>query len=89
MSEKAFKDISEVVEISYEKQFALEDTNCLYGMGTKYERYKSEWTEFTNGGKYARRGYIHATIISTKQTKDKKYETEICSSQKMQILKYY
>ena len=75
MPEKAFKDIPEVVEISYEKQFELEDTDCLYGMGTKYERYEPEWTEFTNGGKYERRGHIHATIISTKQTKNKKHET--------------
>ena len=34
MPEKAFKDIPEVVEISYEKKFELEDTECLYGMGT-------------------------------------------------------
>ena len=75
MPEKAFKDIPEVVEISYEKKFELEDTDCLYGMGTKYERYEPEWTEFTNGGKYERRGHIHATIISTKNTKNKKHET--------------
>lgn len=75
MPEKAFKDIPEVVEISYEKKFELEDTECLYGMGTKYERYEPEWTEFTNGGKYERRGHIHATIITTQETKNKKHET--------------
>lgn len=75
MPEKAFKDIPEVVKISYEKKFELEDTDCLYGMGTKYERYEPEWTEFTNGGKYERRGHIHATIITTKETKNKKHET--------------
>lgn len=75
MPKKAFKDIPEVVEISYEKKFELEDTECLYGMGTKYERYEPEWTEFTNGGKYERRGHIHATIITTQETKNKKHET--------------
>jgi len=75
MPEKAFKDIPEVVEISYEKKFKLEDSDCLFGVGTKYERYEPEWTEFTNGGKYERRGHIHATVISKKETKNKKHQT--------------
>lgn len=75
MPEKAFKDIPDVVQISFEKKFILENSDCLYGMGTKYERYEPEWTEFTNGGKYERRGHIHATILSTQKTKNKKHET--------------
>ena len=75
MPEKPFKDIPEVVEISYEKRFRLEQSDEMYGMGTKYERYEPEWTEFTNGGKYERRGHIHGTIISKIETKNKKHET--------------
>ncbi len=75
MPEKPFKDIPEVVEISYEKRFKLEQSDKMYGMGTKYERYEPEWTEFTNGGIYERRGHIHGTIISNKKTKNRKHET--------------
>ena len=75
MPEKPFKDIPEVVEISYEKRFKLEQSDKMYGMGTKYERYEPEWTEFTNGGKYERRGHIHGTIISSIKTNNKKHQT--------------
>ena len=75
MPEKPFKDIPEVVEISYEKRFKLEQSDKMYGMGTKYERYEPEWTEFTNGGKYERRGHIHGTIISSLKSNIKKHET--------------
>ena len=75
MPERAFKDIPEVVEISYEKEFELSTFDRLYGMGTKYERYEPEWKEFTNGGKYERRGHIHATIISDKKIDAEKHET--------------
>lgn len=75
MPEHAFKDIPEVVKISYEKEFELSTFDRLYGLGTKYERYEPEWKEFTNGGKYERRGHIHATIISDKKTGTEKHET--------------
>ena len=73
--QKAFKDIPEVVEISYEKKFDLSCYDKMYGFGTKYERYEPEWKEFTNGGKYERRGHIHSTIISEKESGNKKHET--------------
>ena len=75
MPEKPFKDIPEVVDISFEKEFKLEKNEKMYGMGTKYERYEPEWTEFTNGGKYERRGHIHATIIENKNSINKKHRT--------------
>lgn len=75
MPHKAFKNIPEVVKISYERLFNLKKSEIMYGMGTKYERYEPEWAQFTNGGKYERRGHIHATIIYNKEDTSKKHET--------------
>ena len=75
--ERPFRDIPEVVDISYEKLYNLEEAEVMYGMGTKYDRYEPEWTEFTDGGIYERRGHIHATIIKNEKntTLNKKHET--------------
>lgn len=77
MPEKPFKDIPDIVDISYEKLFNLQSSETMYGMGTKYERYEPEWTEFTDGGIYERRGHIHATIIDKEKTQNnyKRHET--------------
>lgn len=75
--EHPFKDIPEIVDISYEKLYKLTNLEVMYGMGTKYERYEPEWTEFTDGGIYERRGHIHATIMYNKENElsEKKHET--------------
>lgn len=71
---RAFKDIPDVVKISYEKTFVLQKSEIMYAVGTKYERYEPEWKEFTNGGRYERRGHLHATILKNKNN-NKKHET--------------
>jgi len=60
---RAFNVLQEATEIGLEKQFNISPNSEFYGVGTHYLRYEPEWTEFTNGHQYERRGHIHATIV--------------------------
>ena len=75
MPEKPFTVLQEATDIASEQTFTLEDTNVLYGVGTKYDRYEPEWEEFTNGRKYERRGHIHATIVDKKESVNQQHKT--------------
>ncbi|MDA2157992.1 MULTISPECIES: hypothetical protein [Bacillus cereus group] len=60
---KAFESLQDATDIAIEQTFPLGDSQVMFGFGTKYNRWEPEWTEFTNGRIYERRGHIHATII--------------------------
>ncbi len=74
MPEKAFKVLQEATDIGLEQLFKLENTDIMYGVGTKYDRYEPEWKQFTGGRQYERRGHIHATVIGDKDTLKNKHE---------------
>ena len=74
MPEKPFSILQEATDIAYEKIFSLEDTDLMYAIGTKYDRYEPEWEKFTNGRKYEVRGHIHATILKERKSKNKQHK---------------
>lgn len=58
----AFKILQEATDIAVEKEFVLPRDTILTMLGTLYNRFEPEWTEFTDGRIYEKRGHYHASI---------------------------
>lgn len=74
MPTEPFKVLQDATDIGLEKIFKLDNDEIMYGVGSKYDRYEPEWTEFTGGRQYERRGHIHSMLMKEKKEIIKKHE---------------
>ncbi len=74
MPTEAFKILQDATDIGLEKIFKLDSDETMYAVGTKYDRYEPEWTEFTGGRQYERRGHIHSMLVKEKNEISEKHE---------------
>ena len=61
--EKKFQKLQEATDIASEKEYPLTEGSVMHLFGTLYKRYEPEWTLFTEGRQYEKRGHYHAYIL--------------------------
>lgn len=66
---KKMNELQEATDIADEKEYIIPAKSRFAMYGTYYSRFEPDWTKFTDGHIYERRGHFHAAIMKSKASR--------------------